>query len=67
MIAGTLTELSYMFCGKVPLPFPQMPWWPQLNPLSLEKTTRVLSVSPCSASVSSTLPMPVSIAVTEAK
>lgn len=22
---GTMTELSYMFCGKVPLPLPQMP------------------------------------------
>ena len=26
----TRIEVSYMFRGKVPLPLPQIPWWPQL-------------------------------------
>ena len=34
---GTFTDVSYMFCGRVPLPLPQMPWWPQFMPLSLMK------------------------------
>ena len=62
-----MTDVSYMFCGRVPLPLPQMPWWPQFMPLSLMKITSVLSVRPSASSAASTRPMPASIAVVAAK
>jgi hypothetical protein len=64
---GTLTEVSYMFCGRVPLPLPQMPWWPQFIPLSPMNTTSVLWASPCASSSASTRPIAASIALTAAK
>ena len=44
--AGTRMEFSYMFRGFVPFPFPQNPWCPRLNPLSLRKITSVSSRMP---------------------
>ena len=63
---GTLTDVSYMFCGRVPLPLPQMPWWPQFMPLSLMKITSVLSREPA-RSISRALADAASIAVIAAK
>ena len=65
--AGTLTEFSYMFRGRVPFPLPQNPWCPQLNPLSDTKTTSVSFRMPCDSSLSRIRPTSSSIAVTAAK
>ena len=67
MTIGTFTEFSYMFSGKVPLPLPQKPWWPQENPLSLVKTINVSSRRPRASRRSRILPTFRSMAVTAAK
>ena len=64
---GTLTAVSYMFIGNVPLPLPHMPWWPMLMPLSAVNMTRVSSSMPRASSLSSTLPIFSSIADMAAK
>ena len=64
---GTLTAESYIFIGKVPFPFPQIPCCPMLMPLSAEKITMVSSVKCFSSRASKSLPTCSSMALTAAK
>ena len=66
-ISGTLRLVSTMLSGHAPLPLPQSPWCPVLNPWSLVKTTSVSSSTSSAVSASSTRWIAESIAVTAAK
>ena len=60
---GTLTEVSYIFCGKVAFPLPKSPWCPMFIPLSDVKMMMVLSYNPLLLRASMIFPIPASMAV----